>query len=94
MTRQEHSAAKIGQKDDRHTSLTTIINDNAEQQVQNSNQNSRNTAESIMQVIREKGSGEQIHHKQKGGDKTIRRNKRRMTDNKALKKVARKGETW
>lgn len=35
-----------------------------------------------------------MYHKQKGDNKPIRRNKRRMTDSKTQKKVARKGDTW
>lgn len=92
--RQVYPAAKIGQKDGGHTSLTIVINDNSEQQVRNPKQISENIEESIIQLTRKKGSEGKINHKQKGGDKSIRQNRRKMKDSKKCKKVARKGETW
>lgn len=92
--KQVHLAEKIGQKDGDLTALTRAINDNTEQQVHNSTQISESTEESIIQVAREKGNGDQIHHNRKGGEKTVRGKKRKMEDSKKLKKVARKGETW
>lgn len=47
-----------------------------------------------MQAIREKEGGGQSHHKQKGGDNTIRWNTGGMTDSKTFEKVAREGATW